>query len=106
MGREKDRIIKILKDFKTNIEKFVSIDRLIFFGSYARGDNNQNSDIDIIIVSNDFEGKKYFKRSPKFYLSWNYPYDIDIICLTPEELNNKTKQVGVIKDAVKEGIEI
>ena len=37
---------------------------------------------------------------------WGYDYDVDIICLTPQELDKKKKEIGIIKEAVREGIEI
>lgn len=81
-------------------------EKIILFGSRARGDYTRKSDVDLIIVSKEFENMKYFKRSPKLYLLWDYPYEVDIVCLTPRELNTKKKQIGIIKTAVEEGIEI
>jgi len=106
MGKESDKAIKILKEFKEKIKKRVKLQSLILFGSRARGDAKQGADIDIIIVSEDFNGQKSYKRSVNFYLDWNYDYDTDIICLTPEEVSIKKKQVGLIKNALKEGVEI
>ncbi len=37
---------------------------------------------------------------------WDYDFDIDILCLTPEELKEKQQQIGIIREAMKEGIEI
>lgn len=96
----------MLKEFKEKIERRVKLKNLILFGSRARGTAKKNSDIDIILVSEDFSGEKSYKRSVKFYLDWDYDYNTDIICLTPEELESKRRQIGIIKNALKEGIEI
>jgi predicted nucleotidyltransferase len=50
----KDQIISILKDQKKELEKKYPISELALFGSYARGDNNDKSDIDILV---DFNGR-------------------------------------------------
>ncbi|HWZ02421.1 MAG TPA: nucleotidyltransferase family protein [Mucilaginibacter sp.] len=50
----KDQIINILKDQKKELEKKHPISELALFGSYARGDNHDKSDIDILV---DFNGR-------------------------------------------------
>ena len=106
MDRKKDKIIKVIKEFEEKANKLISIKEIILFGSRARGDYKKISDIDLIIVSDDFEGQKYYRRAAPFYLLWNSPYNVDIICLTPKELAIKRKQIGTIKTAMEEGIEI
>lgn len=54
------RTIKTLKDLTR--QKGIDVDRIIIFGSYARGEEKKGSDIDIIIVSRVFEGKGIFER--------------------------------------------
>lgn len=46
--------VKIARDFATRI-KSDEINQIILFGSVARGDDNEDSDIDILIVSSDTE---------------------------------------------------
>jgi predicted nucleotidyltransferase len=50
----KDQIINILKAQKKELEKKYPISELALFGSYARGDNHEKSDIDILV---DFNGR-------------------------------------------------
>ena len=54
------RTISILKDLTR--QKGIDVDRIVVFGSYARGEEKKGSDIDIIIVSRNFEGKDIFER--------------------------------------------
>jgi predicted nucleotidyltransferase len=49
-----DQILQILKSKKTELEKKYPISELGLFGSYARGDYNEKSDIDILV---DFNGR-------------------------------------------------
>lgn len=106
MGKKKDKAMSFLYDFIRKARKIANIERFILFGSRARGDNKEKSDIDLIVISKDFEGVKFFKRSPALYLLWDAPYDIDIICLTPQEFAQKVKEIGVIRQALVEGIEL
>lgn len=106
MDNEKNKIIKYLNDFIKRAREHINVENFIFFGSRARDHAKKDSDIDILIISRDFEGIKFFKRSPPLYLLWKAPFDIDIICLTPEEFAKKSKEIGIIKQAIKEGIEL
>ena len=49
-----EQIVNILKDQKKELEKKYPISELALFGSYARGDNHEQSDIDILV---DFNGR-------------------------------------------------
>jgi predicted nucleotidyltransferase len=46
-----DSVNKFIKEIK----KHYNISAIILFGSYANGTENENSDIDIAIISDDFE---------------------------------------------------
>ena len=52
----KNLIVELLE------KKKVSINKIVLFGSYLKSSFNKDSDIDIIIVSNDFRGKDIFER--------------------------------------------
>src|SRR3989338_4851910 len=106
MDRKKTEIITLLKKFLTQAKKKTNIEKAILFGSHAKGSQKENSDIDILIISGDFENVKSYKRAPQLYLLWNLPYDGDIICLTPEKIEKKKKPIGIIRTAAEEGIEI
>lgn len=93
-----------------NISKNVKLQKIILFGSYARGDQHKDSDVDLILVSANFKRKKFVKRSWGFYKYWhldsdiNYP--VDFLCYTPEEFKKLSKGVNIVSEAIKEGIEI
>ncbi len=105
MGK-KEIIIKGLERFGKNISKEFKVDYFLFFGSQARGNPHKDSDIDLVIVSPTFQKQKFFKRAVKLYDYWDLDYPVDFLCLTPEEFEKKKKEVGIIQDAVREGIEI
>ncbi|MEK6892668.1 MAG: nucleotidyltransferase domain-containing protein [Nanoarchaeota archaeon] len=106
MGKEKNKFVNRINAFLSKLKDKVSLDGAILFGSRARGDARENSDFDIILISKDFAGKKYFQRPAGFYLLWEYPQEIDIICLTPEEYEIKKKQLTIIRKAAEEGIKL
>ncbi len=99
-------IKKNLRQFKENLKNKISVERIIFFGSRASGKSYKDSDIDLIIVSKSFRGKKFRYRAIGFYDYWNLNYPVDFLCYTPEEFNKLKKQITIVSEALKKGIEI
>ncbi|MBI4147273.1 nucleotidyltransferase domain-containing protein [Candidatus Woesearchaeota archaeon] len=96
-----------IKDFVKRVQNNFKIAKAIFFGSRARGDHFKNSDYDIILVSQDFEGIFFTKRISMMYDFWRYyPLEIEPICYTPKEFSQKKKEIGLVRQAVKEGINL
>ncbi len=52
----KEQILLLLKEKKSELEKKYPIFEIGLFGSYARGDYNVTSDIDILVDFNDCVG--------------------------------------------------
>ena len=59
--------IEIIKNEITSFSKKrdVLIEKIILFGSLAAGSSNDDSDIDLMLVSSDFDGKSYTERIKK-----------------------------------------
>jgi len=104
MGKKTDP--KIM-DFVRRVRKKYNIEKAIFFGSRARGDYFKDSDYDIILVSPDFEGVFFTKRISNVYRFWkHYPLEIEPLCYTLEEFEEKLKEHGIVREAIREGVEI
>lgn len=99
-------IKKKLGIFKKSVNKEFPISRMYFFGSRASGKHKKYSDIDLIIVSPKFRKLDFFKRGAKMYNYWDLNYPVDFLCYTPEEFNKLKKQITILREAVKNGIEI
>jgi len=46
---ERETIIKYLSDHKSEFEKKFGVDKIGLFGSFARGQNRETSDVDIVV---------------------------------------------------------
>jgi predicted nucleotidyltransferase len=94
-----------IRDFIKRVRGKYRITNAIFFGSRARGENLADSDYDIVLVSPDFQGVFFSKRSALMYDFWrHWPLDIEPLCYTPEEFEAKKNQIGIVSEAIKEGI--
>jgi len=70
-----ENINQIIEEFVNGVQKILgkNLKKIILYGSYARGDYNESSDIDIMILT-DLEGKELKKYRDKIY---DYSYDIE-----------------------------
>ena len=82
--------------------------KIILFGSYAKGNPNENSDLDImIILDNDQVSKTYEERLNKkilirsLILNINRKIPIDILVYSKEELNIIKKYGNYLIDEIE-----
>ena len=85
------------------IVSLVSPDQIILFGSYARGDNTEKSDIDLLIIKKDLKnGREINNIIYKAFFENKIPIPVDLISIDYNryiELNNK---IGYIYKTIKE----
>ena len=105
-----DKIIKAIQKLVEKLEeRGYRVEKVYLYGSYARGDWLKTSDIDIIIVSRDFEKTPFTKRLDIINkIIWEEkiePY-IEALPYTPQELEEKLKKSIVVRDASKYWIQL
>lgn len=104
MAKEKIRkIATLIKSFLG--ERNIQVEKIIIFGSYATGNYKKDSDVDIAIISKDFEGKDIFQKAEmlkglKWFLTERFMLPFDIIPLSLKELQESS---SMIAEFVKEG---
>lgn len=102
---EKEDLIKGIKKFKKKLSKDKKIDKVILFGSRARGKYRKSSDVDLILVSSAFRGINCC-RSAGLHKYWTLDLPVDFLCYTPKEFNRLKKKITIVRKALKEGISI
>ncbi len=105
MGAKKS-LNEMLKLFGKELRKKFRLTKLILFGSQVTGKATKDSDVDLIIVSPDFEKMGFLQRGASMYDYWNLDYPVDFLCYTPKEFEKLKTQVSIVSQAIKEGIEI
>lgn len=96
---------QVIQELK-QIKKSIKVDKMFLFGSRARGEELLESDVDVIAVSKSFSKIPFRKRPDKFLNAWKLPVDLEILCYSPEELNRKKKEIGLVREALKQAISI
>ena len=83
---------------------------VILYGSYARGDNKEGSDIDIMILLDisDIEIKEYRKKLSYITFDYNMDYDVDIkpIAKSKEHFEKWVEAYPFYANVKKEGVEL
>ncbi len=74
-------------------EKGVKITKIILFGSQVGGKTTKESDVDIMIISDDFQGKNIFERArltkeAEIMTLKKFMMPLDIVTLTSEEFES------------------
>lgn len=84
----KRKIAKIINDYSAHLSKVIKVDGVFLFGSAVRGTMNEDSDIDLIVISKDFNRMNFLKRL-EFLSRERYgtatQVAMDIIGYTPRE---------------------
>jgi len=100
---------KAILEFSTQIKELYkdkdNIENIIVYGSGARGDYKQESDIDILIVLKDFENFwEEFKKISKIASSVSLKYDVVISALPVKAEEYASKRSPLMINVRREGI--
>jgi predicted nucleotidyltransferase len=84
----------------------IKVDRAILFGSTARGDRLKDSDIDLIVISQDFEHMSLPQRFLILQKNWKYQMDLEAFGFTQEEFDRLKNKSVILQEATEYGINI
>ena len=76
----RERVLRVLEELSEELATDVYL-----FGSYARGDHLLDSDVDVLVVSERFEGMAYVDRVALVRSKLPYDMGFEIVALTPGE---------------------
>lgn len=87
-------------------EKGIKVQKIIIFGSHARGTATADSDLDMVIISNDFRGKGIFERAKELQgIEWalikKFMIPLDIITMSPDDYKKGISPVSQFAKAGK-----
>ena len=96
--------IEIAREFADTI-KSDYIKLIILFGSVARGDDNEESDIDILIISNNRENIQQMVDDEIAWIMYD-KQELISAHIMDEKFFNQTKHYSFLSSVLKEGITI
>lgn len=112
MKKIPENINKIISEFITGVNDILGdrVKKIILYGSYARGDFNKSSDIDIMILTDltDDEIGKYRDKiiDYAYDIEWNNNFDIDLSPLIKniDKFNYWLEALPFYMNVQKEGV--
>ena len=102
----KKSIVKVIRRFtEALIKKGIRIDKVVLYGSCARGRERPDSDIDVAIVSKDFGKDKTEEGMMLFRIAGGVDVRLEPVPLSCESYENDT-WIPLIYEIRENGIEL
>ncbi len=98
---DKTEVIAKLKEYKKLLSKQMKFDDLVLFGSYAKGTQKEDSDVDVAIIL-DESNEDYFYTRP---LIWKISRVVDDR-IEPLIIERKHDDSGFLEEIIKTGVVI
>jgi predicted nucleotidyltransferase len=107
MAQTRQKIKTVVARYVRNLEALgIGVQKVIIFGSQAKGTFTVDSDIDIAVVSKDFEKMDLWERAG--YLgkaARGIPYPIEVLGFSPSQLK-KIERGTILDEITRSGIEV
>ena len=94
-------IITKLANYKQLVSKYFDVNQVILFGSYAKGNQREDSDIDVAIIVNSIN-QDFFTYAP---LLWKLRREIDLR-IEPILIEKNKDESGFLKEIMRTGLVI
>ena len=103
------RVRKLLKEFKTNVTSIYGeqLKAVYLYGSYARGENVDGSDLDIVVILNDFQRRAAeIRRTSDLVGDLSLDYEITVSPLFMREKKWETNKFALLRNIKAEGVSL
>jgi predicted nucleotidyltransferase len=95
-------IKKIVKEYLMSLP--IKVEFALLFGSSVSSNRLRNSDIDLIVVSNDFKNMQLHERFFILQKFWKHDIDLEAFGYTVEEFSSLKEKSILISEADKKGV--
>lgn len=99
-------IERFIDEVLPKIKEGLKPTKVIIFGSRVKGCTSEESDIDVIIVSDFFRGRPFLGRTSSMLRMFRFPCPVDFLCYSPEEFKEISSHSIIIEQALKEGVDV
>lgn len=104
MFKKRQKIEKIIRKYKKELKNLgINAEKIVLYGSYAAGRPRQDSDIDLIVISDDFQDLNLRERLEVLGLAAGRVFEpIEALGYTKKEIELEGKEsfVGEILSAI------
>ena len=103
MTKETD-IKRITRRYIQRLARNITVNKAILTGSRARGTYLEDSDVDLIIISNDFSAMPFPERLGYLQKEWKNRIPLEAFGYTVEEFQKLRRRSTYVRDAIRDGI--
>jgi predicted nucleotidyltransferase len=76
-------LLKRISDFVTRLDAKLGVEKALLFGSTAKGNRLQESDVDLIVVSKSFKNMSVPQRLGLLQNEWTHKEELQALAYTP-----------------------
>jgi len=102
-----DRFVEqYINDILPEIREKLNPKSVIIFGSRAINEGSEESDLDVLIVSDFFVGKRFLGRIPMMLRMFRFQCPIDYLCYSSEEFEIIKSTSIIVEEALNKGMRV
>lgn len=80
------QVLAPLREMIEKLKEGIKVEAVVVFGSRARDEHLVDSDVDVLVVSDDFEGLPRWERGYRILCAWSGSLPLEPIGMTTREL--------------------
>ena len=104
------KIAEVMERFKHSLKELnIAVKRMIIFGSHASGKNQEHSDIDVVVISDDFRDMNLLRRQEIIGLALaraKILEPIEALGYTEEEYDSKEEGTFISDEVKSKGVQV
>ncbi len=87
INADPNTLMERVREFIRKVDAKVPVEKVLLFGSTAKGTRQEESDVDLIIISKAFREVHELERIGMLLELWPYLEELQILAYTPEEFS-------------------
>ncbi|MDT7860075.1 MAG: nucleotidyltransferase domain-containing protein [Candidatus Calditenuis sp.] len=95
-----------LARFLKRLKRELGVVEVYIFGSRAYGNPLLESDLDMIVVSEEFGKRSFIENMELLSRMWDGSFTVEMFPYTPEQLRKYAERKTVVSEALRKGIRI
>jgi predicted nucleotidyltransferase len=95
-----------LAKFLMRLKRELGVVEVYIFGSRAYGNPLLESDLDMIVVSEEFGKRSFIENMELLSRMWDGSFTVEMFPYTPEQLRKYAERKTVVSEALRKGIRI